>query len=54
VANIEICCQWNTIFRDFMRFIETNIFGAKVIDPSPHEDERGRFMRARWRFGRRH
>jgi dTDP-4-dehydrorhamnose 3,5-epimerase len=35
-----------TIFRDFMRFTETNIFGAKVIDPSPHEDERGRFMRA--------
>ena len=29
-----------------MRFMETGIVGAKVIDPSPHEDERGRFMRA--------
>jgi len=28
-----------------MRFIETNIPGAKVIDPSPHQDHRGRFMR---------
>lgn len=29
-----------------MRFTETNILGAKVVDPSPREDERGRFMRA--------
>jgi dTDP-4-dehydrorhamnose 3,5-epimerase len=29
-----------------MRFAETDICGAKVIDPSPHEDHRGRFMRA--------
>jgi dTDP-4-dehydrorhamnose 3,5-epimerase len=29
-----------------MRFVETGIAGAKVIDPSPHEDGRGRFMRA--------
>ncbi len=29
-----------------MHFKETNISGAKVIDPSPHEDNRGRFMRA--------
>lgn len=29
-----------------MRFIATNIAGAKVIDPVPHEDNRGRFMRA--------
>jgi dTDP-4-dehydrorhamnose 3,5-epimerase len=29
-----------------MRFTETDICGAKVIDPSPHEDNRGRFMRA--------
>ncbi len=29
-----------------MRFTETSIAGAWVIDPSPHEDERGRFMRA--------
>ncbi len=29
-----------------MRFAETGIAGAKVIDPSPHQDERGRFMRA--------
>lgn len=29
-----------------MRFTQTSIAGAWVIDPSPHEDERGRFMRA--------
>jgi dTDP-4-dehydrorhamnose 3,5-epimerase len=29
-----------------MRFVETGIEGAKVIDPSPHQDERGRFLRA--------
>ncbi len=29
-----------------MHFIETGIAGAMVIDPSPHQDERGRFMRA--------
>jgi len=29
-----------------MRFTETEIRGAWVIDPSPHEDDRGRFMRA--------
>jgi dTDP-4-dehydrorhamnose 3,5-epimerase len=29
-----------------MRFTETHISGAWVIDPSPHADERGRFMRA--------
>jgi len=29
-----------------MRFIETGIPGAVVIDPTPHQDERGRFMRA--------
>jgi dTDP-4-dehydrorhamnose 3,5-epimerase len=28
-----------------MRFSETDIVGAKVIDPSPHQDARGRFMR---------
>jgi dTDP-4-dehydrorhamnose 3,5-epimerase len=28
-----------------MRFTDTGIPGAKVIDPSPHQDERGRFMR---------
>jgi dTDP-4-dehydrorhamnose 3,5-epimerase len=35
-----------------MRFRETDITGAWVIDPSPHEDERGRFMRAwcAWEF----
>jgi len=26
--------------------METGIVGAKVIDPSPHQDERGRFLRA--------
>ena len=29
-----------------MRFSDTPIAGAKVIDPSPHQDARGRFMRA--------
>jgi dTDP-4-dehydrorhamnose 3,5-epimerase len=29
-----------------MRFIETCIPSAKVIDPSPHQDDRGRFLRA--------
>lgn len=29
-----------------MRFTETKVMGAWVIDPSPHEDKRGRFMRA--------
>ena len=29
-----------------MRFTETGLPGVKVIDPSPHEDDRGRFMRA--------
>jgi dTDP-4-dehydrorhamnose 3,5-epimerase len=29
-----------------MRFIETGIVGAKMIDPTPHQDERGRFLRA--------
>ena len=29
-----------------MRFTETKLVGAMVIDPSPHEDDRGRFMRA--------
>jgi dTDP-4-dehydrorhamnose 3,5-epimerase len=29
-----------------MHFTETDIVGAKVIDPSPHEDARGRLMRA--------
>jgi dTDP-4-dehydrorhamnose 3,5-epimerase len=29
-----------------MRFTETGLSGAKVIEPTPHEDDRGRFMRA--------
>jgi dTDP-4-dehydrorhamnose 3,5-epimerase len=29
-----------------MRFMETDIVGAKVIDPTPHQDDRGRFLRA--------
>ena len=28
-----------------MRFIETKVRGAWIIDPTPHEDNRGRFMR---------
>lgn len=28
-----------------MRFTETDVVGAKVIDPIPHGDPRGRFMR---------
>jgi len=33
-------------FGDCMHFIETDIPGAMAIDPSPHQDDRGRFMRA--------
>jgi len=29
-----------------VRFTETGILGAKVVDPTPIEDDRGRFMRA--------
>jgi dTDP-4-dehydrorhamnose 3,5-epimerase len=29
-----------------MRFTETGLSGAAIIDPSPHQDGRGRFMRA--------
>lgn len=29
-----------------MHFTQTKIAGAKVIDPTPHADDRGRFMRA--------
>lgn len=29
-----------------MHFTETQIAGAKIIDPAPHADDRGRFMRA--------
>lgn len=29
-----------------MRFLETSIAGAWVIDPTPHQDHRGHFMRA--------
>jgi len=29
-----------------MRFTDTDIPGSKVIDPTPHQDDRGRFMRA--------
>src|ERR1700680_1495036 len=29
-----------------MRFTETGVSGAWVIDPSPHQDDRGRFKRA--------
>jgi dTDP-4-dehydrorhamnose 3,5-epimerase len=28
-----------------MRFIDTNVIGARLIEPSPHHDDRGRFMR---------
>jgi dTDP-4-dehydrorhamnose 3,5-epimerase len=28
-----------------MRFTEIKVAGARVIDPKPHEDDRGRFMR---------
>jgi dTDP-4-dehydrorhamnose 3,5-epimerase len=33
-------------YGDCMHFTETAVVGAWVIDPKPHEDERGRFMRA--------
>lgn len=29
-----------------MRFTETSIPGVTIIDPTPHQDDRGRFMRA--------
>jgi dTDP-4-dehydrorhamnose 3,5-epimerase len=29
-----------------MHFTETDLFGVWVINPDPHEDDRGRFMRA--------
>lgn len=29
-----------------MHFCETDIDGAKLIEPTPHEDDRGRFLRA--------
>jgi dTDP-4-dehydrorhamnose 3,5-epimerase len=29
-----------------MKFIEIDITGARVVDPIPHQDDRGRFMRA--------
>jgi len=29
-----------------MQFTKTNVAGAQVIDPSPHQDGRGRFLRA--------
>ena len=29
-----------------MRFTETSLHGAIIVDPTPHEDARGRFMRA--------
>jgi dTDP-4-dehydrorhamnose 3,5-epimerase len=29
-----------------MRFTESRVLGARLIDPSPREDERGRFLRA--------
>ena len=29
-----------------MRFRETRVVGARLIDPTPHADERGRFLRA--------
>ncbi len=29
-----------------MRFMESGISGAWLIDPTPHEDDRGRFLRA--------
>jgi dTDP-4-dehydrorhamnose 3,5-epimerase len=31
---------------DRMQFRDAGVIGAKVIDPSPREDDRGRFMRA--------
>jgi dTDP-4-dehydrorhamnose 3,5-epimerase len=29
-----------------MHFVDTDVIGAKVIEPTPHLDDRGRFMRA--------
>jgi dTDP-4-dehydrorhamnose 3,5-epimerase len=30
---------------DGVHFTDTDVLGARVIDPSPHQDDRGRFMR---------
>jgi dTDP-4-dehydrorhamnose 3,5-epimerase len=47
VPNIEVIWILWTLAKDSgMRFIETGVVGARVIDPNPREDERGRFMRA--------
>jgi dTDP-4-dehydrorhamnose 3,5-epimerase len=29
-----------------MRFTKTDVLGARVIDPTPHQDDSGRFLRA--------
>ena len=31
---------------DCRRFTKTDVLGARVIDPTPHQDDRGRFLRA--------
>jgi dTDP-4-dehydrorhamnose 3,5-epimerase len=46
LGGLESFCEEKPLFGNYMRFTETDISGAKVIDPSPHEDHRGRFMRA--------
>jgi dTDP-4-dehydrorhamnose 3,5-epimerase len=36
----------NRLYQVTMRFTKAGLEGAWIIDPSPHHDERGRFMRA--------
>lgn len=43
---IDVTPEPNTQQAYGMHFLETGLAGAKLIEPSPHEDERGRFMRA--------
>ena len=40
-----MCVQFNARVMATMLFTETRVAGAWIIDPSPHLDDRGRFMR---------
>jgi dTDP-4-dehydrorhamnose 3,5-epimerase len=44
-AGLRVPSEQTVPVKGELCFTETSIAGAWVIDPSPHEDERGRFMR---------
>jgi dTDP-4-dehydrorhamnose 3,5-epimerase len=46
LAGIQPAAGWQPAPQSYMHFLDVDVIGAKVIDPSPHADERGRFMRA--------